>query len=184
MIRTHLIQRLQKPANNGNSPIGKMIDSLSFGGGLINGGLSQEAMGLLRSILRFDYMGSAEFEFGAVPQSLYNIFEYSKKGLLKKSEAVFGEIKFKKPVYYLCRKEDEEEVKRRITHLATKGDFKPDNTISLKEYSHLKDSIEKEEDIHMAFGWLELDNDFMFFTDKEMFHKILILFGLKKGEIN
>ena len=38
-----------------------------------NGGLSSEAMDLIRGIWAFDYMGAAEFEFGAVPKALQKI---------------------------------------------------------------------------------------------------------------
>jgi hypothetical protein len=60
---TWLIQRLEKSHGNYDNPF-------SFGGGLKNGGLSPDAMNLLRPIFSFDYMGSAEFEFGAIPKSL------------------------------------------------------------------------------------------------------------------
>jgi hypothetical protein len=181
MITTRLIQRLKKPIESKENPLIFVSNRLSFGGGLVNGGLSNDAMKLLNPIFRFDYMGSSEFEWGAVPQTLARILEYSKKGILKKSEAVFGEIKLKKEVYYLCKKEDEEKVIQRITSLANKGDY-DDKDIFLKEPSCLKVNLEKDpKDIyHETYGWIELDNDFMFFIDKGMFDKILILFGLKK----
>lgn len=55
--QTYLVQRLNRPTNGYDNPF-------SFGGGLKNGGLSEDAMKLLRPIFSFDYMGSAEFEFG------------------------------------------------------------------------------------------------------------------------
>jgi hypothetical protein len=64
---SYLIQRLEEPWGG----MAQFKDNpFSFGGGLRNGGLSQEAMDLIRGIWSFDYMGSAEFEFGAVPEAL------------------------------------------------------------------------------------------------------------------
>ncbi len=52
-----LIQRL-KPAYPGLVQL--WVDNpFAFGGGLRNGGLSGEAMNLLRGIFSFDYMGAA-----------------------------------------------------------------------------------------------------------------------------
>lgn len=61
----YLIQRIEPPIT--------FINPFSFGGGLRNGGLLPEAMSLLKGIFSFDYMGSAEFEYGAIPNSLDHI---------------------------------------------------------------------------------------------------------------
>lgn len=57
--QTWLIQRLNKPYPRKDS-IGEIF---SFGGGLKNGGLSDNAMALLRPIFSFEYMGAAEFDY-------------------------------------------------------------------------------------------------------------------------
>lgn len=72
MKRTWLVQRLRKPYNH---PAFGADNPFSFGGGLRNGGLNDEAMGLLRGIFSFDYMGAAEFEFGAIPQAFDRLRE-------------------------------------------------------------------------------------------------------------
>ena len=59
-FRPYLIQRLEKSKN--------YVNPFSFGGGLVNGGLSKDAMSLLKPIFSFDYMGSAEFDFGVLPK--------------------------------------------------------------------------------------------------------------------
>ena len=67
-----LIQRLERPRTF--KVQGKAVDNpFSFGGGYKNGGLTDEAMDLIRPIMSFDYMGAAEFEFGAVPETLSKI---------------------------------------------------------------------------------------------------------------
>lgn len=171
MQRTYLIQRLGKPYPiEGNEDFKKLINSFSFGGGLKDGGLSDKAMNLIKMVWRFDYMGSAEFEWGAVPESLSNIFEYCKK-----KKVVIGNISLKsdlQDVNFICQLGDEKEVIKVIKEL-----YEKDYKYHLKESCLLKRSLgEKEPDIQ---GWLELDNHFMFFIDKEMFGKTLELFGIK-----
>lgn len=57
----------------------RVSEVFSFGGGYKNGGLSDEAMDLLRDAFSFDYMGAAEFEFGAVPKALQKIAQHAAK---------------------------------------------------------------------------------------------------------
>src|SRR3972149_3511420 len=73
MKTPYYIQRLGKPYST---------TPFSFGGGLINGGLADEAMKMLDSIFSFDYMGSAEFEWGAVPTALQSLANLSSKNEL------------------------------------------------------------------------------------------------------
>ena len=70
MKRTYLIQRLEKPRTLKIAGVELKDNPFSFGGGLRNGGLSKDATDLLRPLFSFDYMGAAEFEFGAVPEAL------------------------------------------------------------------------------------------------------------------
>lgn len=73
-----LIQRLEKPyvATGDVAPI--FTDNpFSFGGGMVNGGFSKEAWAIVKKICGFDYMGSAEFEWGAVPKALGELLEHS-----------------------------------------------------------------------------------------------------------
>lgn len=177
MRTSWLIQRLQKPRHKDNP--------FAFGGGLRNGGLSDEAWGLLQGIFSFDYMGSAEFEFGALPKVLQ---AFAKDGESLVASTLYVPLamvpanwkdKSKKPptgeteVYVLCRKEQREEVEGRILGLAAgQEDLKqPSNfTNTLRPYN--------EWDGHTQ-GWLELSNGFFFFTDKEMFEQTASLFGVK-----
>ena len=122
MERTYLIQRLKKPVDFDNP--------FSFGGGLQNGGLSKNAMKLVRGIWSFDYMGCAEFEFGAIPESLGNIANYCTKG-----NVYTNKISFKKEIYYLCKKGLESNVEDTIRKLSR-------NEIDLKEPCFLKQNID------------------------------------------
>lgn len=70
---TYLLQRLNAPHED--TPKGDWAVKIdrTFGEGGLGLGLSEEARKLFRHVLVFDYMGSAEFEFGAIPQSLGRI---------------------------------------------------------------------------------------------------------------
>ena len=95
MERSYLIQRLLKPTQFGvELPFG------SFGCGLVAGGLSKKAVEVINGMWTFDYMGSAEFEFGAVPEALNTIINYRKQ-----DKAITGQIQLQKPVFYLCEKD-------------------------------------------------------------------------------
>jgi hypothetical protein len=184
MQRSWLIQRLERP--HAFMMGGKAMDNpFSFGGGLRNGGLSPEAMDILREVWSFDYMGAAEFEFGAVPEALQRIAKFAGAGKLKAHSFEFdkGGIQkhwskdAKKPtgtatIYVLAPDEWMPEVEARIVKWATDR-----YNQNLKETTHLAEVLDPINSFaeRMA-GWLELDNGFMFFTDKEMFDKTCELF--------
>jgi hypothetical protein len=195
MNQSNLIQRLEAPWFR-TLPDGSRADNpFNFGGGLKNGGLSEDAMKLLRDIFSFDYMGAAEFEFGAVPEALQLIAQKSGKGelvafsILPKDKDV-GPIYAKrgendKPplafdtIYVICGNGDEAEVERRI-RLAAKGKegyYRKPGDLSLKEPTRLA-SVLRGEEFAKTRGWLELDNGFFFFVDKDMYEKTAKLFGV------
>jgi hypothetical protein len=157
MESTYLIQRLGKPRG--------FINPFSFGV-TGNGMLSKEAQNLLKNIWSFDYMGSAEFEFGAIPKALQKIAIYCVEG-----RASTSTIKLGKDVYYICEKKDESEVVDRIKKLA-----KCENKFNLKEYCGLEKNLKGEGYTQRLKGWLELNNGFMFFVDKEMYDTTSTLF--------
>ena len=66
MKNVYYVQRLKKPTG--------AVNPFSFGGGLINGGLHPAAIEMLKNVFSFDYMGAAEFEWGAVPTAIKALF--------------------------------------------------------------------------------------------------------------
>jgi hypothetical protein len=189
----YLIQRLKKPFKQ-QSVLADLSNPFSFGGGLVNGGLSKDAMELLKDIWRYDYMGSAEFEWGAVPKSLQQIGEYSINGNLTSFEfEVTSEVsdisydfakkrnkivkkKANAIVYVVCHKDFTEQIKGFITNMASK-----DKGYRLKESLNFKESICGFEYHTDTVGWHDIDNHYLFFTDKEMFDKISVVFGLNES---
>jgi hypothetical protein len=168
-----LVQRLDAPPKNMDGPLAGLDNIFSFGGGLINGGLSKEAMNLLRNVFSFDYMGSSEFEWGIVPSCLS--FLAVNRDKLKCGEV--GIKKDKPPVYYLCHPDHELEVKARIKLLATKPPYAKEHIGLDAWYVEPKPRWMNER----TKGWLDCSNGFMFFIDKEMWGKTCQLFGVKTG---
>lgn len=176
MNRSWLIQRLQAPTGH--------VNPCAFGGGLKDGGLSEEAMKLVSRVWSFDYMGSAEFEFGKVPEVLAKLFpsltlvaksfilhyEYEDSWHCRPAQKYEGE----KRVYYICEEKDEKEVKKRLAKWAVKEAYG-----DTKEAIMLNSSMaNREKHGRPVEGWLELDNGFMFFTDEKMWRNTCTLFDV------
>ena len=181
MQRSWLVQRLEKP--HGATILGR-DNPFAFGGGLRNGGLSGEAMDLLRDVFAFDYMGAAEFEFGAVPKALRSIAQDAKdlaaymitiplaavppSWRAKNAPSPAGDA----TVYILARANQADEVTERITAW-TREEFP-----RLKESLHLTSTLRPASEYDgRTVGWLELDNGFMFFTNRPMWEQACALFG-------
>jgi len=178
-----LVQRLHKPRRFG--PFAG--NPFSFGGGLRNGGLSDEAMELLGGIFAFDYMGAAEFEFGAVPKTLQGL---ARDVTLLTAYTITVSLATVPPswraknaptpsgdatIYVLARRTEAAEVTKRIT------------AWTRKEFPHLKESLRLTSALRPAteydadtVGWLELSNGFAFFTDRSMWERTCDLFGVKR----
>jgi len=164
MCGSHLIQRIEKPYG--------VPSDIDFSNTISVDGLSTEAKTILKTIYRFDYMGSAEFEFGAIPTA----FRFMAKQAHAKN-LVAGSVG---NVYYITPKPYEQEVKVRIERLR-----QDEYSFRLKEWCGLKDALlpTKESFGSKSIGWFEIDNGFMFFVDKEMFENSCNLFGIKVKQL-
>ena len=165
MEQTFLVQRLNMPSEQGKrNPYDK-----PFGAGHRYGGIGEDAYKSLTGIFSFAYMGNGAFEYGAVQRSFFEIHEYAKAGKL-----ATGTVKLKKgDIHYLCNKGMENGVRDVIKALA-RSEW---GRIKTSEFVGLKSTLEKTERTkYDAVGWLELDNHFMFFVDREMFEKTAALF--------
>ncbi len=161
MKRVYYVQRL-------NAPIG-VINPFSFGGGLIDGGFAPDAMKILRDIISFDYMGSAEFEWGAVPTAFKSLFEDK---TITKDEFKIGD----KNLYVICSSIIKNDVIEWIKQSAIESP-------QLKERLCLKQTLEGHP-YNDYKGWIKIEDDkycsepFMFFIDKQMFDNVCKLFGI------
>ena len=164
---SYLVQRLNKPHGS--------VNPFSFGGGLRNGGLSDEAMDLLSGLFSFDYMGAAEFEFGAVPEALNAI---ANNGNLTSSSfeiaGVLPHESYKTTIYIICDADDVDEVEKRVRSWVLPYGERP----RMKE-SPMLDRVLAGEEWALTLGWLELDNGWFAFIDREMFEGVAKLFGVE-----
>lgn len=186
--RSYLIQRLERPYRLGTEhPLFGKDNPFSFGGGLVNGGLSKEAMDLTREIWAYDYMGSAEFEWGAVPEALQKLAkseletgtitialnDVAKDWRDKSKKAVKGEA----TIYVLAPVGCLEEIEKRVRAYAADSN---DPDYRLKERTNLSSTLRPYSEYDgRTVGWLELDNGYMFFTDEDMFKSTCSLFGVE-----
>ncbi len=162
-----LIQRLEAPRTGAMSALG---EAFSFGGGLRNGGLSEEAMSLLRRIFSFDYMGAAEFEFGAIPEAFRDL---AKAKLVAYKVNVGGAT-----IYVLSEEDIKDKVPNAIQELY-------DNPYGrTKERTQLKEAIENvltpgKHTYARTQGWLVLEAEpCMFFVNEDMWKNTCTLFGV------
>lgn len=164
MRRTCLIQRLEVPR--------EFYNPFSFGGGLINGGLGDKFIEHLKPIFSFDYMGSSEFEFGALPKAFMKLAQYRQAEILISGKIIV----LTEPIFYICSKEHEKEVMQLIEKIA-----EDEYDLRLKEVTNLRAVLEKKDFMKDLRGWLELDNGFFFFADEEMFKKTCEFFEIDSG---
>lgn len=197
MKNSYLVQRLRKPfAGEGVSS-----GPFAFGGGMRDGGLSADALELFKDLFRFDYMGSAEFEFGDVPRAFQKIaaaanrdelvagrftvklsdvqphWDEIPKGARSETKSRWPKTREVREVFYLCSRDWEQEVESRVRGWASarhNSDLKEETLLA----GTLRPHAEFERDGLATVGWLELDNGFMFFTDEKMWQGTCELFGV------
>lgn len=164
---SYLIQRLNAPfiKKTETSPLHSLGECFAFGGGLKNGGLSGEAMDLLRPIFSFDYMGSAEFEWGAVPECLGRIAKSADK------YTAWVKVINAANVFIIGQIELKEQITERLWDIAR---YKQNH----KENPCFKEALAEQKHYARYKGWIELNNHFLFFTDEAMFQKTCDLFDV------
>jgi hypothetical protein len=187
MKSSRLVQRLKKPFPGF---AGAKDNPFSFGGGYKNGGLSPEAMDLLRPNFSFEYMGAAEFEFGAVPKALALIHansdslvafsfrfpqaEVARHWRDKSNTLPTGTVE----IFVICDEEWIDQVTARIRLWASQ-DSNTGRGGTLHEESQLSTVLRPYGEGPDTCGWLELNNGFFFFTDEEMWKATAELFDVK-----
>lgn len=182
MKDTKLVQRLCEPVRSKDNKVSKV--HRVFGGAMV--GLKEEAWDLLDPIFRIDYMGAAEFEFGAIPKTLGSLAEDSlvRGEMIVPANAIKSRMwrknqvkPYDRTVYYLCRAEHAEAIEQRIRDLASEK-------FRLKEISYVPEALNPADDREKKYiGWLELDNGFFFFVDKSAWVETCKLFGVEVEDV-
>ena len=106
-------------------------------------------------LIDIDYMGSSEFEWGALPKALKRIRENFD------SYTIIDSLRIDcREVTIFCKVEQKEEVLEAVRGLA-------DHKYRLKEFCDFEHLVNGEDNVRNNFWW-DIDNDFMFWiTDKE-----------------
>jgi len=110
------------------------------------------------SIIRYDYMGSAEFEFGALSDSLHAIREVI-------SEYALIDIPFKnKIITIFCQASDKPEMEEFLEKLYKKE-------YHLKEWSAFPEVVNGGDSFYTdrVNFWWDIDNNFMFWIKNNEF---------------
>lgn len=131
-------------------------------------------------------MGAAEFEFGALPESFerikknLNTYIFDKVNVTAIQNDYSGQrkkkIKKNQDVFYFCLKDNEIEVKELLKNFADSVK----HSYSSKEWIYLSESIIKEDS--RIVGWHDIENDFLFFIDKQMFENFIMMCDPNKEE--
>lgn len=182
----YLVQRLERSRTGGGGVFGGVDNPFSFGGGLRNGGLSGDAMDLLRPLFSFAYMGAAEFEFGAVSEALSALAKNYSELVGFEVSVPLGKVipgwRDKRPaldgygiVYVIAPKDIATDVSGSIIRMATNKKYQSKERVGLDQALRPYDERDSE-----TVGWLALgDNPFMFFTDADVRGGVCALFGVE-----
>ena len=108
-------------------------------------------------LLKFDYMGSAEFEWGALLESLKRIRRRQEK--YTQFEFTFENFE-DKPIMILCKKSDKEELPKILAQIT-------DRELRLKEYCDLEDYLKGNKYSGVSDFWWDIENDYFFWRSNE-----------------
>lgn len=187
MKRTWLVQRLNKPivSKNPDSPLAKLGSLFSFGGGLVNGGITKAGSELISKIWRFDYMGAAEYEWGVVPEALSRIAKLAAdKQLFVGSLNLTGSrmkdehtrVDCPRTIWFFCANVPEE-IDHVVAFLQREANDRPngpardhklrtrDRTNIHREMNSDWEDQKEENQLWRTSGGLECDNGFLYFFD-------------------
>jgi hypothetical protein len=199
--RGWLLQVITQPPKSDR--FSKLAQHLSFGGG--GAGLSEKAWEVVNQLFGFEYMGSAEYEFGAPRAAFEEIVNLAqdKKLITGKIIVEAKDIELNKwsrgnsnydptvkkrgqesslpkpkdtPVYFICREGDADQVAKLIV-LVARGKQR------CKEFPQGKYIFDPVTDYDKKkIGWLSVGKDepWIGVTDKEIFDNIVGAFGARE----
>lgn len=170
-----LVHRLNKPFDKPKGAIPCVIKN-----GTIDLNVMKEAR---PGLWEWDYMGSSEFEWGAVPKALK---EFAAQPDLTSFVVKVPITDIRRPCgtkvgvtdpddkitfYAIGAAAKKDEISERIRELAA-------HKCHLKEGTRIDHAVFETLLDKRTRGWFEMDNHFFFFMDKDMFHDARNLFGV------
>jgi len=109
----------------------------------------------LDDLINFDYMGSFEFECGALPKSAYEMVD-SLELITRNKTKIKDNV-----IHYLCLKTDEEEFLKHLDKL-TKDEYRT------KEYTDMKKLYKKGSFDQDTELWWDIENNWIASTNKRL----------------
>jgi hypothetical protein len=164
-----------------------MENPFTFGGGLHRGGFKEHGIKLLAPLFSFDYMGAAEFEFGAVPQAFSYLLQDYCDGTL-----IFSKIGLNRimgcgsayNVYYMCRQSDNDDVVKFIKKCNSGKVFTKEPVLFRETIRELVEKP-KEKWYSRYIGWVALgDEPFAWFIDENAWNGMKVLFESLKMSVD
>jgi hypothetical protein len=185
----YLMQRLLPPREKAGSPFDNA--HRVFGGGML--GLSESAWDLMDQLCHIDYMGAAEFEFGALPEFMGSWQKRAEEGFdlwcftMKPGEYAPNWVRvsrrakrkllppLQERIVYCIRpkkgKYGREYVEEQFRGVAL-------GTVRGKEPANTGRALDPlESDYRKMSGWVVLNADCMIFVDEKMWRNFAELFG-------
>lgn len=184
MQKTWLVQglkQLPKPSKGHLSNAHRV-----FGGHAL--GFSDSGWDVVDQLFGLQYMGAAEYEFGALPGALHEIGEaradYT-SGVLRLGRTNFPrnyrtsqetDTRVPRDVFYICPKDLVSEVETRIKEIAK-------DKVRIKNGCRLPSALHPADDSDLSWvGGLDLNNRFFFFVDEPTFKRVCGFFGIEVAE--
>jgi len=172
----YIVQRLHKPYEGElKTPLQALCKY-----GLAATGLPAKIKEILSEVCVFDYMGSSEYEFGAIPKALKALAinadnlccaelscSYSYKSWSDKEKKEGS-----RTVYVICDSKMSKDVHSYLDQMARGEEH-------CKERTEFAGSLAEHEFSKNTVGWFDLANGFMFFKDKQMFEDFRTLLGVE-----
>ncbi len=109
----------------------------------------------LNDFINFDYMGSAEFEFGALPKSFWEMVD-SIELIVRNKTKIKDNV-----IHYICLKADEEEFLKHFDKLI-KGEYRT------KEYTDMEKLYKKGSFDQDTEFWWDIKNNWIASTNKRL----------------
>jgi len=184
----YLMQRLLPPREKTGSPLD--IAHRVFGGGML--GLSESAWDLMDQLCRIDYMGAAEFEFGALPKFMRSWQERADEGFdLWCFKMRPGEYKPNWDREWVTKGKPFPPLQERIVYCIRPKEGKygreyiedqfrrvARGSVRCKEDAMTRRALDPlESDYRKVSGWIVLTADCMIFVDEKMWRNFAELFG-------
>ncbi len=107
----------------------------------------------LNDFIKFDYMGSSEFEYGSLPKSFHKMVD-SFRSIVKNKTAISDNT-----IHYICLKKDEEEFLNHLDKLV-KSEY------MTKEYTDMEKLHKKGNFDFDAEFWWDIENQWIASTNE------------------